>query len=85
MEISLSDAKAKLTELVKRAEEGEEVILTRHGAPIARIEPVKTAIDKEAYRRVLDSIRASGRANAKPGPCAARSQDFLYDEFGLPK
>ena len=31
-----------------------------------------------------DAVRASGGAAATPGPSAARSQDFLYDEDGLP-
>ena len=33
MKISVTDAKAQLTELVRRAEAGDEVVLTRHGHP----------------------------------------------------
>ena len=36
VQISVTDAKAKLTELVRRAEADEEIILTRHGQPDAR-------------------------------------------------
>ena len=35
MQIPISDAKATLTDLVRRAEEGEEIILTRHGKAVA--------------------------------------------------
>ena len=35
--------------------------------------------------RILDAIRAAGRAKASPGEGAARSQDFLYDDEGLPR
>ena len=33
MKISVTEAKGQLTELVRRAEAGEEIILTRHGQP----------------------------------------------------
>src|SRR3954451_3678888 len=46
--------------------------------------PVRKAIDRETRRRVLEEVRASARGRAKPGPDAARSQDFLYDDDGLP-
>ncbi len=84
MQVSLTDAKAQLTDLVRRAEAGEEIILTRHGQPTVRFVPVKAAPDMEVRRRVLDEISKSAAANATPGPSAARSQDFLYDEFGIP-
>ncbi len=85
MEISVSDAKGQLTELVRRAEAGDEVILTRYGRPAARIVPVRAAPDRKARRRILEALRKSAREKALPGPCAARSQDFLYNEYGLPE
>ena len=83
MRISVSDAKAQLTELVRRAEAGEEVILTRHGREAVRLVPEAVKTDAASRRRLLEEIKGIGRAS--PGPDAARSQDFLYDEFGLPK
>ena len=83
MEISVTDAKAQLTELVRRAEAGDEVILTRHGHPAVRLVPIKKRRDRTALRALVKEIQAS--AKPTPGPCAARSQDFLYDEDGLPK
>jgi len=85
MLISVSDAKGQLTELVRKAEAGEEVVLTRHGKAVARLVPtgaLPTAADRKA---LLESVRRSGRAAAKPDAPAARSQDFLYDEAGLPR
>ncbi len=84
MQISLTDAKAQLTDLVRRAEAGEEVVLTRHGQPTVRLVAVKSVPDMEARRRVLEEVRKSGPLAATPGPTAARSQDFLYDEYGIP-
>lgn|GEM_PF-152746 len=78
MKITVSEAKGQLTELVRRAEAGDEVILTRHGHPAVRLVPVRKAVDREVRRRVLEEVMASARGKATPGPDAARSQDFLY-------
>jgi prevent-host-death family protein len=85
MQISVTDAKAQLTELVRRAEAGEDVVLTRHGQPAARLVPVKAPIDRAARRKLMEEIGRAGAAKIAPGPSAARSQDFLYDEDGLPR
>jgi prevent-host-death family protein len=85
MRISVTEAKGQLTELVRRAEAGDEVILTRHGHAAVRLVPVKAVPDKAARRALLEAARASGAAKAKGGPSAARSQDFLYGDSGLPE
>ncbi|ATQ67991.1 MULTISPECIES: type II toxin-antitoxin system Phd/YefM family antitoxin [Methylosinus] len=85
MRISVTEAKAQLTELVRLAEAGEEVILTRHGHSAVRLVPVRAAPDRASRRALLEAIRASAAAKATPGPNAARSQDFLYGEDGLPE
>jgi prevent-host-death family protein len=85
MQVSVSDAKGQLTELVRKAEAGEEIVLTRHGKAAVRLVPVgqrPTAADRKA---LLDEVRSSGPARAASGASAARSQDFLYGEDGLPK
>lgn len=38
MEISVAEAKARFSEILKRAEAGETVVVTRHGKPVARVE-----------------------------------------------
>ncbi|MBV9395733.1 MAG: type II toxin-antitoxin system prevent-host-death family antitoxin [Methylobacteriaceae bacterium] len=85
MEVSVSDAKAQLTELVRRAEDGDEVILTRHGQPAVRLVPVNSRPSRETRRKILEEFRAAASAKITPGPDAAHSQDFLYGEDGLPK
>lgn len=85
MRISVTEAKGQLTDLVRRAEAGDEVILTRHGHPAVRLVPVVAVPDRAARRAVLASIAAAVAARgARPGPDAARSQDFLYGDDGLP-
>jgi len=41
MNITVSQAKARFAELLKRAEAGEHIVVTRHGKPVACIEGVK--------------------------------------------
>ncbi len=84
MEVSVSEAKAQLTELVRRAEAGEDIVLTRHGRAVVRLAPVKTATDGAARRALLESVRSSAAMKAAAGASASRSQDFLYGEDGLP-
>ncbi len=85
MRISVTDAKGLLTELVRRAEAGDEVVLTRHGRAAVRLIPVKAPPDGQSRRALLESVRSSGSAKAAAGPSAARSQDFLYGNDGLPE
>lgn len=86
MRISVSEAKAQLTELLRRAEAGDEVIITRHGHPSVRLTPVvEVAPQRKDLLARIAEIQASAAAKITPGPCAARSQDFLYDENGLPQ
>jgi prevent-host-death family protein len=85
MQISVTEAKGQLTDLVRRAEAGDEVILTRHGQAAVRLVPIRPALDSTARRKLLEAMRRSGAARATAGPDAARSQDFLYGEEGLPE
>lgn len=84
MKVSVSEAKGQLTELVRRAEAGEVVILTRRGQAAVRLVAVSTVPSSKAKRVLLEKIRAAGAAKAKLGPDAAHSQDFLYGNDGLP-
>jgi prevent-host-death family protein len=84
MRISVTEAKGQLTELVRRAEAGEEIVLTRHGRDAIRFAPVKPIKLLDERRRLLDSVQAAAAAKVTAGASAARSQDFLYDDDGLP-
>jgi len=84
MEVSVGDAEGLFAELVRRAESGEDVVLTRHGRPVVRLVPMQkrpSAADRLAAMR---AAQAAAQEVMTPGPSAARSQDFLYDDDGLP-
>ena len=50
--VPLAEAKNKLSELVDRVSRGEEFVITRHNAEIARLVPV----DRPARRDVAEAI-----------------------------
>ena len=49
--IGLFEAKTHLSELVSRAERGDEVIITRHNRPVARIVPFVAVEHEPAARK----------------------------------
>lgn len=85
MRISVTEAKGQLTELVSRAEAGEEVVLTRHDKATVELVPVRLRPDAEVRRTVIALVRTAAASKCLAGASAARSQDFLCDGSGLPK
>lgn len=50
--VTLTDAKARLSKLVSKAERGEETVITRRGKPVARIVPITSP--RKAFRSLVD-------------------------------
>lgn len=67
--IGLFEAKTHLSELVARAERGEEVVITRHNKPVAKLVPVgEVSPDLVAKRRqLLDELQQIGREIERRG------------------
>lgn len=84
MQIPLSEAKARLTDLARRAEAGEDVILTRHGQPAVRLVAVNPVPTATARRALITRLQDNALRVATAGPSAAESADFLYDDKGMP-
>jgi len=57
VEIGAFEAKNKLGMLLDRVEHGEEITITRHGKPVARLVPSTTPIDRPQARAALERIR----------------------------
>jgi prevent-host-death family protein len=79
--IGAYDAKARLSALLDRVERGEEIVITRHGRPIARLVPDGAARDVRAARAAvagLTRIRdALGEHAVRLTPAEIR---FMRDE-----
>ena len=50
-EFAVAEAKARFSELIGRAEGGEEIVIKRHGEPVAKLVPVKPKLSVEERRR----------------------------------
>ncbi|WP_299911679.1 type II toxin-antitoxin system prevent-host-death family antitoxin [uncultured Paracoccus sp.] len=46
MQIAIAEAKAQFAELIRRAEAGEEIELTRYGRPVARLTATPPAANR---------------------------------------
>lgn len=52
MQIAIAEAKAQFAELIRRAEAGEAIELTRYGRPVARI----VAAERPVVRSLIGSM-----------------------------
>ncbi len=71
-EVKATDAKARLAELLRAAEHGEAITITRHGKPVAHLVPAE-AQNRANRKRAVEEFR---RRRAK-----LRSVDFSVEEF----
>ena len=59
LQVSLADAKARLSELVERAAAGDQICITRRGKPIAQLTAVqhpRKPIDFTALKALTDQM-----------------------------
>ncbi len=72
----MHEAKTKLSQLVERAESGEEIVIARNGKPVARLVPVTGAASLATVRGAWrDSVRLSEDFDVLP--------DDIADAFGV--
>ena len=57
IEIGAFEAKNTLGSLLDRVEQGEEVVITRHGKPVARLVPNHGRLDREQAQAAATRIR----------------------------
>ena len=55
--VNVYDAKTHLSKLLERAEAGEEIIITRHGRPVARLGPVRVRKERRKLGLMAGRIR----------------------------
>jgi prevent-host-death family protein len=68
-QVGAFEAKNKLGSLLDRVEAGEEILITRHGRPAARLAPVITISEADRARAHAALARMTERAKArKTGP-----------------
>ncbi len=76
---SVADAKAGLPRLIDRALEGEEVIITRYGRPVAELRPTR-APQANTGQTSYDWLRARRLARKGVGLTSVDLLNQLYEE-----
>jgi len=61
MDIGIYEAKSRLSQLVEKAEAGEEIILTRRGRPVAKIVNVAPARKRDRARLLREILELAHR------------------------
>ena len=51
------EAKTHLSELLEKVEAGEEITITKHGAPVAKLVPVKKEVSAEQRVAAIERIQ----------------------------
>jgi prevent-host-death family protein len=71
----MHEAKTKLSQLVERAEAGEEIVIARNGTPVAQLVPIAKATSLAAARGAL-------RGQIEFAPDFDELPDDIADAFG---
>jgi prevent-host-death family protein len=57
--VAAFEAKTHFSQLLDRVERGEEIVITRHGKPVARLAPTEKKRDPKAALEAFRAVRAS--------------------------
>ncbi|MDP1612540.1 MAG: type II toxin-antitoxin system prevent-host-death family antitoxin [Sulfuritalea sp.] len=80
LSVGIFEAKAQLSQLVERVAQGEEVLVTRHGKPVARLVAPEASSDVSALAEWTADLRSFRRGidrGAKLGKGAGSSSAEL--------
>jgi prevent-host-death family protein len=79
--VSAREANQRFSRLLQAVVEGEEVVITRRGKPVARLAPIETAADDAAAERQaeIDRIIAHFREGIDLGEPVSWTRDELYE------
>ena len=61
------DAKTHFSELLERVMAGEQITITRHGAPVARLVPIHSISSEEERRAAIAAMRQLASRNRLGG------------------
>jgi prevent-host-death family protein len=67
-EVGAFEAKNTLGTLLDRVERGEEIVITRHGKPVARLVPNTELPDQDRVRAAFARLRERARQLARENP-----------------
>jgi prevent-host-death family protein len=74
-QVGMHEAKTTLSQLVERAEAGEDIVIARNGKPVARLVPVSSTA-------ALTSVRGAWRGRVRIADDFDELPDDLAEAFG---
>jgi prevent-host-death family protein len=77
---SVAEAKNKLSELIDRAEKGEEVVITRHGHPVATLQALKPTAKRPMTQADIEWLDKMRVGKIMPDEDAATTVRRMRDE-----
>ncbi len=77
--VGLFEAKAHLSELVARAESGDEIVITRHNRPVARLVAIDAVSPELLARRraALERLQTLGTRVAQESGAAVTREEIV--------
>ncbi|HVZ48038.1 MAG TPA: type II toxin-antitoxin system prevent-host-death family antitoxin [Gemmatimonadaceae bacterium] len=82
-EVSLYEAKARLSALVRQVREGRTVVITVHGKPAAELRPVAEGEAAQSLAERLAELEADGLT--APAERSPRDYEALLRAAGVPR
>jgi prevent-host-death family protein len=77
--VSALEANQSFSKLLQAVAEGEEVVITRRGKPVARLAPIEAAADDAERQAEIDRIIAHFREGVDLGEPVTWTRDELYE------
>jgi len=76
--VSAREANQSFSKLLRAVAEGEEVVITRRGKPVARLAPIEPVVDAERQAEI-DRLIEHWREGVDLGEPVSWTRDELYD------
>lgn len=73
---SVAEAKNRLPSLIDKALEGENVVITRHGKPVAELRPPRKVLSAEERKALYEQMAAEAARH----PVTVSAVDLIREE-----
>ena len=77
--VSAREANQSFSKLLQAVVEGEEVVITRRGKPVARLAPIESPLTSEERQAEIDRIIAHFYEGVDLGEPVTWTRDELYE------
>jgi prevent-host-death family protein len=77
--VSAREANQSFSKLLQAVVEGEEVVITRRGKPVARLAPIESPLTSAERQAEIDRLIEHWRAGVDLGEPVSWTRDELYE------